>query len=341
MKRQPFIRYLKAGCLLWGSLLYGCIHSYPTLTENGEEGIDPTLVGVQWCASLPPEWENLKPSAAYTAGFRCRFITEVQREGKTIARQTDFMEAEELEKGSVVLPIRQKLHAVAYTLLVWADYVEKGTEEALFYDAEAGNEITCLEPYTGNTPLRACLYGSISLDLHRYRDNWNAEVETGIQLECPQAAYRLVATDVQEFLQAIGKSRQADKELFVTFSYDSFFPTVFNGYEGVPCDSWLGVSFTVPLSLEDPNAKEMPIGGDYLFATTGKSTLWLSLSVTDRQGNELSRYEHIAIPCQRGEVTVLRRNFLTGKPESVKIEHEYDGKDTIIDLDELSKNITN
>lgn len=336
MNRLP-LPYPAVLYLLWLPLLCGCIHSYPTLTENGEEGVDPTRVGVQWCASLPPEWEMLKPPAENAAGYRCRFVTEVRREGKTIARQTDFLKAESLEEEIVILPLKQKLHAVEYTLLVWVDYVEQGTETSLFYCVDDTEKITCLEPYIGGTPLRACLCGSVALDLRRYRDNWHAEIETGIEWECPQAAYRLVATDVQEFLQEIGNRREPQEKFFVTFSYYSFFPTVFNGYERTPCDSWLGVSFTVPLLLEDRNIKEIVIGGDYLFAGAEKSTLWLTLSVTDSQGNEISRYERIAITCQQGQVTELHRNFLTGKPESVKIDQEYDGEDTIIDLDKLIK----
>lgn len=337
MKRRILHSCLTACCLTWLFLLNGCIHSYPSLTENGEEGVDPTLVGVKWQASLPPEWQALKPPAESTAGYRCRFITEVQRDGKSVARQMDWMKADALEEEILTIPIRQKLHAVAYTLLVWMDYVKEGTNTDLFYQTETCTEIACMEPYVGNTPLRACLCGSVDLDLRRYRDAWNTEIETGIALECPQGAYRLIATDVQDFLQEKGKGKKTNETYSIIFSYNSFLPTVFNGYEGTPCDSWLGVSFTVPLTFENRNGKEMVIGGDYLFMGEAESTVWITLSLTDSQGKEVSRYDRIAVTCQRGQVTELHRNFLTGKPESVKIDQEYDGEDTIIDLDKLIK----
>lgn len=93
-----------------------------------------------------------------------------------------------------------KLHAVEYTLAVWTDYVVAGTTTDLYYNTENLQQVTCTTPYTGSTGYRDCLYGSTTLDLRPYRDEWNVRVQAKVDMVRPLAKYRIIATDVQEFL---------------------------------------------------------------------------------------------------------------------------------------------
>ena len=61
-------------------------------------------------------------------------------------------------------------------------------------------QITCTDPYTGSTPYRDCLYGTVLLDLRDYRNEWNAKVQVSVELVRPLAQYEIIATDVKEFL---------------------------------------------------------------------------------------------------------------------------------------------
>ena len=148
MKQKYTIGFI---ALVLTIVLAGCVHDYPSMTEDGEEGIDPTLVEVNTEVTLDLELVPLeiitqknarsgttKARAGKQTDYRRRFIIEAWREGKPTARQVTVMETAEEENGDgkISLPIRLKLHALDYTLAVWTDYVKAGTTDDLYYDTK-------------------------------------------------------------------------------------------------------------------------------------------------------------------------------------------------------------
>lgn len=186
--------------------LASCVHDYPGMTEEGEEGVDPTLVEVNTEVTLDLELVPLEIITQESArsgtnkarnittkaddGYRRRFIIEAWREGKPTTRQVTVMEtAEEDGDAKISLPIHLKLHALEYTLAVWTDYVKAGTTDDLYYDTDNLQQVACTDPYTGSTPHRDCLYGTAALDLRQYRDEWNARVQVKVDMVRPLAKY--------------------------------------------------------------------------------------------------------------------------------------------------------
>ena len=232
MKQKYAIAFI---ALMMATLLAGCVHDYPSMTPDGEEGIDPTLVEVTTEVTLdlkllPLEiitdkqrYGTPKTRAGEQPEYRRRFIIEAWREGKPAARQVTVMDnAEEAGNGKITLPVRLKLHAVEYTLAVWTDYVVAGTATDLYYNTENLQQVACTAPYTGSAGHRDCLYGTTALDLRPYRDEWNARVQAKVDMVRPLAQYRIIATDVQEFLAKTQRQRDAEggnNTYTVTFSY--------------------------------------------------------------------------------------------------------------------------
>lgn len=240
MKQKYTIGFI---ALVLTIVLAGCVHDYPSMTEDGEEGIDPTLVEVNTEVTLDLELVPLeiitqqnarsgttKARAGEQTDYRRRFIIEAWREGKPTARQVTVMETAEEENGDgkISLPIRLKLHALAYTLAVWTDYVKAGTTDDLYYDTKDLQYVACRAPYTGSTPYRDCLYGTTPLDLRQYRDEWNANIQVKVDMVRPLAKYELIATDVQKFLQKTQKQRAGSTAYTITVSYGFYFPLGFN-----------------------------------------------------------------------------------------------------------------
>ena len=221
MKQKYTIGFI---ALVLTIVLAGCVHDYPSMTEDGEEGIDPTLVEVNTEVTLDLELVPLEiitqknarsgtdnaRSGTTKAATDCRrrFIIEAWRDGKPESRQVTVMEdAEEEGDGRITLPIRLKLHAVEYTLAVWTDYVAAGTDTDLYYNTDNLQQVACRDPYTGSTPYRDCLYGTTALDLRQYRDEWNAKMQIKVDMVRPLAKYELIATDVQKFLEKTQRQR--------------------------------------------------------------------------------------------------------------------------------------
>lgn len=256
MKQKYAIGFIT---FMLATVLAACVHDYPAMTPDGEEGIDPTLVEVSTEVTLDLELLPLeiitnkahrgitKARAGEQTDYRRRFIIEAWRDGKPAARQVTVMDnADEAGNGKITLPVHLKLYAVEYTLAVWTDYVVAGTTTDLYYNTENLQQVTCTTPYTGSTGYRDCLYGSTTLDLRPYRDEWNVRVQAKVDMVRPLAKYRIIATDVQEFLAKTQRQRDAEggnNTYTVTFSYGFYFPLGFNTATGKPMNSVQGVTF--------------------------------------------------------------------------------------------------
>ena len=133
MKQKYAIGFIT---FMLATVLAACVHDYPAMTPDGEEGIDPTLVEVSTEVTLDLELLPLeiitnkahrgitKARAGEQTDYRRRFIIEAWRDGKPAARQVTVMDnADEAGNGKITLPVHLKLYAVEYTLAVWTDYV--------------------------------------------------------------------------------------------------------------------------------------------------------------------------------------------------------------------------
>lgn len=336
MKQQHYLLFL------FITLLSGCVHDYPTLTGDNEKGVDPTLVQVNTEVTLDLELVPLEiitgkarsGTTKAASDYRRRFIIDAYHDGKVAQRQVTVLDAEEENgDGKVTLPINLKLHALEYTLAVWTDYVAAGTEADLYYNTEDLQQVACTEPYTGNTPYRDCLYGTTPLDLREYRNEWNAKVQVGIDMVRPLAQYKIIATDVKDFLRKIKKERGTAEGYSVTFSYGFYFPLGFNTVTGKPMNSVQGVKFSAPITIPDDGSEEYPLGSDFIFVNGTESFVVLDIELTDADGKVVSRTRGLEVPYRRGHLTTMQGNFLTNEMQGgIDIDTGYD--DNIdIDLD--------
>lgn len=343
MKQKYTIGFI---ALVLTIVLAGCVYDYPSMTEDGEEGIDPTLVEVNTEVTLDLELVPLeiitqknarsgttKARAGKQTDYRRRFIIEAWREGKPTARQVTVMDTAEEENGDgkISLPIRLKLHALDYTLAVWTDYVAADTDTDLYYDTKDLQYVACRDPYTGSTDYRDCLYGTAALDLRNYRDEWNAKVQVKVDMVRPLAKYELIATDVKDFLRKTKKQRTDGEAFTITFSYGFYLPTVFNVLSGKPADSRTGIAYTTPLTVPTDGQEECTIGTDFVFVNGEESFVKLSMEIRDGSGNVISRTTGLEVPYRRGHLTTVRARFLTNEMQGgVDINDEFDGN---IDFD--------
>lgn len=347
MKQKYYMRFI---ALVLATFLSGCVHDFPVTTPDGEDGIDPTLVEVNTEATLDLELvpleiitqENARPGTTKSrvgeqTDYRRRFIIEAWHEGKPESRQVTVMDTAEEENGDakITLPIHLKLHALDYTLAVWTDYVKAGTTNDLYYDTDNLQQVACTDPYTGSTPYRDCLYGTVALDLRPYRDEWNARVQLKVDMVRPLAKYELIATDVKDFLRKTKKLRAGDAAFTITFSYGFYLPTVFNVLTGKPADSRTGIAYTTPLTVPDDGTEECTIGSDFVFVNGAESFVSLSMEIRDGGGNIVGRTTGLEVPYRRGHLTTVRARFLTNEMQGgVDIDPDFDG-DIDVDLDGL------
>lgn len=325
-------------CVVAVLVLTACIHDFPTLTDEGEEGIDPTLVEVSADVILNLPFDPLefkaKPSVWGVDVYHRRFIVEVKRDGKTVVHRMVVMD--KMTEDQYSLPIRLKLHAVEYTLAVWTDYVRSDTGADLYYNAEDMENISYTDPYVGNMDSRDCFYGTVVMDLRPYRNQWNAQVKVSVDMVRPMARYEIIATDVEDFLKKRKAVNGIDvQEFFIRVFYDFYFPTAFDVWTGKPNDSRLDVTFTTPFDMPEDGSQECVICSDYIFVGSTGSFVPITIELHDKDGDLISRVQGLKVPYERGLHTTVRIPFLTSNMGGgVDIDPDFEGEDDV-DIDDL------
>ena len=337
MKQKHYIGFIT---LVTATLLAACVHDYPTMTPDGEEGIDPTLVVVDTEVTFDLD---LKPfesitnktrsgaTEAATGDHRRRFIIEARRAGQAKVRQVAVMEDAEETGKTLTLPVRLRLHAVEYSLAVWTDYVQAGTDTDLHYNTGDLNGVGLNEPYAGNTDYRDCHYATVPLDLRPYRDQWNARVRLDVDMVRPLAKYRIVATDVEQYKRLIhSKGYPPLDELSATVLYEGFLPNSFNVTTGSPNDATTGLSYEGILPDMAAGDSHVQLGSDLILANGAETFTNVTVRITDSAGNTVSRVSGVRIPYRRGHLTTITGKFLTAGTAGGNIHIDTEWEDDII-----------
>lgn len=348
--------FLLAAAILPGA----CIYQYP---DDG--GKDPTLVEVSATiaidnaygttaipdkASAAREYEvplergdvtDLGNVSATLGGYSTRqrrVIVDAYRRGERerVERHVFTTSAGADGDNRIVVPVTLRLRAQDYTLVAWCDYPDEGTADDYLYNTADLRAVTCTEPYPGGDPGRQCARGTANIDLTPFRDTWGSITTAEIAMNNPLARWRLVATDLRQFLDKTAAERAAGRTYSARFSYGFYLPTGIDAMTGMPANSMPGVTFTLPLALPDDGSSEAEIGSDHLFAGDNASFTVLSVEIVDDSGKVVSRLQGLKIPHERGKITTARGAFLTSETEGgVNIDTDYEGN-VDVDLDDFN-----
>ena len=234
-----------------------------------------------------------------------------------------------------------KLHARKYQLVVWADYIHNQEGNyTLFYDTSNMERILRTGSYKGNSNYYDAFYGTATLNLTPYRDQWNAIVPIDIQMARPLARYELIATDVDKFLKKIKDKEITGSQFTINIKYGYYLTTGFNALTGQVKHPLQYVSYSksIPLPTEGTedtlhNTDELPIGFDYVFVNGEGSFVSLTIEITNEKSNVVARYRNLKVPYEQNHLTTVRGKFLSANP-GIDIDTDFDD-DIIVDLDRL------
>ncbi len=312
-----------------------CTHRHFKEADCYEEA-PPITVSLDLKIILNSEYHLTENGLPYKRGHQKshsrRILIEARQKENIAARKTLISNLPTTSNDTLLVSTDLKLQTSRYELCVWMD--NTGDNTYPHYTAQSLDNITCSEPYCGNTDTKECLYGNTTIDLTDHPGEIQTHLETTIELFPPLARYEIITTDAKEFLRQI--SRQKERDYYLTFSYQYFFPMVFDAYTGKVTDSWSNVSFSVPLDIKDKHQTECLLGFDYILADTLSNTMLLNLTVKDAYDNTVANTTNLKIPYKRGCVTRISGRFLTPpKPGKIEINTEFDD-DINIELDKLT-----
>lgn len=312
------------------------------------EGVDPTLVNVNLNLTVDPTmvpYIPVRSDAAAVGTHDVRWIVEVFRDEigeKPEVRQV--LGCEPGLEGHHSIRASMALHAARYRVVVWMEFVDKGSVADKYYKVGALSSISILDKgdYIGNDDHKDTYVAQQEVDLRSYRDRWNETVEQTVTLQRPMAKIELITTDVEKFLDKVNARRskagngedesavEGDLSSFqVVVEYAGYFPSGFNAYTNKPNASLVGMSF--PGEVEQLSGKEARLASDYIFVNGSESAVMVNLEIRNSKGELVNRAEGIKVPIVRGKLTTVRDEFLTNSySPGIGIDPGFDGNIDVV-----------
>lgn len=316
-------------------LLAGCIHQYPDDGQAADVTLRVQLLPERELILLPPITKG--GAAVLPEGCLPRVTVEARPadgSGAEVVRTVTALSAEELSQPLITLPVPLKLKAVPYRFTVWADYTRGASLPDTYYNTENFRSVSHTLPYEEDYLRREDFFGNASADLAG--EEWRDGIQ--ITVKRPLAHYRIVATDVQEFLnkqQANGRPGAGEYEVNIIYAY--FLVTHLDAVTGQPLNSGAGFSYTRSINLSE-DMTECELAADYILADEQGSGVTVTVEVREKGVGKavLSRSSGLEIPYRRWHTTTVTGRFLTagsgggGGSSSggidIGIDGDYDGE---------------
>lgn len=340
-------------------LLAGCnVREYPTSGRPGEEGFEElNSIGIsvrfKFALDMPDYTtvEVLEDTRGYfsgfpnAAGYDARYTVKVFRYQNGYDNTLDLSAPVFSESITVAdldhladTTLDVRLDGEKYQVLVWMDFVEKGTEEDAFYSTGDFTAISWQEGHSGSNDFLQAFRGITSVDLSRYQGA-GITIDRPVKMVRPMAKYRIVATDREGFLtqyrlrhglDAKGDDDPDDLDLssfHAVLTYTGNVPCEYNLFSDVPTDVTNGLSFTSPLRMLEDGTIEL--GTDYIFVEERETPTTVTVQASVYEDGFKSPLSNITfnLPLQRGCLTTARGGFLTGTGGGgITVSPTFDGE---------------
>lgn len=236
------------------------------------------------------------------------------------------------------LVIDTKLHTRKYKVIVWMDFVRKGTQTDLYYNTSNGKALNAIhqpsaDKYTAGSDFKDAQTFVSDIDLTPYAGQWYADITIPAPLERPVAKITFLADDLEQYASQVGYKGSLEDladDLALEFSYDGYYPTGFNAHTGRLNDSQVGYGFKSPASypytLEEKDYAR--VGFDYVFVNGESSSVTISARIRSKStGQFINEVNNVVVPITRGKETVIIYKFLTKEyVPGIGINPEFDGE---------------
>lgn len=231
-----------------------------------------------------------------------------------------------------------------YEFRVWADYVEQGSKDDLFYKTtnwRDGIKINHSTGHHGNSDWRDAYAGKQAIKVIRYGSI--AEPTHGeILMKRPLGKYIFVTNDLDDFITKVLRTKAEEAEMngvtkvpefniddyTLTIAYTGFMPSSYSMVTDRANDSEVNVRFTSKLKQVDSQIAIM--GFDYVLAnpsTTTQTNVIMGIELRDKDGTVLATHTQVRVPLNRSQFTVIEGRFLMQESSGgISLNPDFDGE---------------
>ena len=213
-----------------------------------------------------------------------------------------------------------------YTMMVWSDLIEEGTE-TYCHNAENFGEIILLDGCAGNNVYRDAFRGTAEISVSGKSEN---PMEFNIEMERPLATFEIISEDLADFINSnAGEPDFNLRNYKAVIAYVGYTPTAYSLYTDKPVDSATGVMFAS--ELRQLNDNEVSMGFDYVFINNKSSVATVKIGVFKKSGELVAMSKAVKVPIMRNQQTVQYGSYLTANDSGgVDVDLEFDGSHDLI-----------
>lgn len=337
------------------------VHEWPG--EHDPEVYDLTL-HLDYSTELPlyKVVEHQLSRAEVAESYDVRYIIEVYATPQERSSSYRFLQRKIVSRDDVSTlahSVDMTLPAGFYTFKVWTDYVDAGTVDNKFYNANDFTKIRFEGDYVANNDFRDAFVGSLDVEVTP------TTTDLIIGNMRPLAKFNVVTTDLERFVEHMlelkaQESQQNDEqaaspggsvedgdassdeptrvvdisEYRVVFKYATNLPNEFHVFRNEPVDVANPNTVTFDSSIKKISESEAELGFDYVFVNGNEIKVHVVIEVFDKDNVSVSCTEPIPVPMVRSKLTTVRGEFLTSQASGgVGINPGFDGPDFIYDAD--------
>ena len=303
----------------------GDIHRLTLELKDGTSGINLATVTLR--LALPdktmPDYPASRSADGKSQPLRC--VAEVWQAGTDNCVHHRIQDCTLQADGTYLAEL--SLMPGNYDLRLWADW------NGGYYNTDDLSAVTVLtDSYVANgeTDKKDAYYTASVLNVGE------EDTEQAITLTRPFARYRLIANDVEGYLNLIknGEDLPAIEDLQVRVTYEGFFPTGFNVATGKPNDALnTSIHYTSVPTVADgyDEATARQVGADFVLTNGEESAVTVTIQMIDTNTDEtVCTVSGIKIPYKRGHLTTVSGHFLTAGKTAGGVQVDTEWNDVII-----------
>lgn len=310
-------------CTAIVSLCFSCstIHEYPE-----GEGVDLSYIDVDLSLlidmSLDDEITTPQTYAALLSqSYDIRYIVEIYRIADSYAETVGSLErrivkteSTIIENGKYHIDENVKLHAGKYNVLVWVDFVQKGTDDDYYYDTNNLHNVRIRKQsgvYEGYHVTKDAFSACKEMNLIPYAHQRNCRYEMEIPVERPFAVYQVVTTDMDKYKEENDSySYSQIRPSYSNVAYGLYFPMGFNVYYQVPDAFTAGIGYKFNV-VEQAEGKEAVLASDFVFVDNKETFYYIGFNVNTPEGTLINQTKELKVKLNRNKMTIIKGAFLT------------------------------
>lgn len=256
---------------------------------------------------------------------KMRFTVNLYQDGKMLDSRQLIVDPRQ-DRTYLTNILFEHLQRKEYSVAVWCEYVD-ANGKSLSFEYEQITYITQYKPYRGTTDDKDAFSVSKVEDLREAE----GEVQDKLTLTRPFGKFRIVANDVEKFMEDRGYTKEQIDKMTVRLVYTSFFPCAYNALTNKPNDAGTGYEYTGGVSwVYEEDVKGLMLTFDFVWVNGIESAVTAMLVIYDENGKEVASSSGINIPYKRGYLTtIIGAYFSNSGGSGIGINTDFDG---IIDI---------